>query len=59
MKNALESNSNRADQIEERIRNLEVKNLEMIQVEERKPRFKKGKKKSRNPTRAIRLYYKS
>lgn len=39
MKNALESIGNRADQMEERISNLEDRNLEMIQVQETEEKF--------------------
>lgn len=39
MKNALESIGNRADQMEERISNLERRNLEMIQVQETEEKF--------------------
>lgn len=42
MKNALESIGNRADQMEERISNLEDRNLEMIQVQETEEKFLKS-----------------
>lgn len=51
MKNALKSIGDRADQMEKRIGELENRNLEMIQVEERELRFLR-----RNPARAIRLH---
>ena len=41
MKNAIESISNRTDHMEERISDLENKNTEIIQLEERELRFKK------------------
>lgn len=36
MKNAFESNGNRADHLEDRISGLEDRNLEIIQVEEQR-----------------------
>lgn len=43
MKNALKSIGDRADQTEKRIGELENRNLEMIQVEERELRFLRSK----------------
>ena len=54
MKNALEGTGNKADQMEKRISNLKVRNLEMIQMEgERELRFFLER---RNLMRVIRLH---
>lgn len=42
MKNELESLGNRADQMEDIISDLEERNLDMTEVEERKFRIRKG-----------------
>lgn len=47
MKNAIESISNRTDQTEERISDLENKNIKIIQLKERELRSKKSKKKKK------------
>lgn len=44
MKSKFKSSTKREDKMKERISNLEVQKLEMIQVEERKLRFKKSLK---------------
>ena len=53
MKNVLETYENRANHMEEGISELEDRNLEMIQVEEEMLRWKKKKKRERDPMRAI------